>query len=268
MKRFTSAMIACVIIAGALSGCSRKNAESAAPVTSSSALTTQEETEQPDPFSVTETTSTVSAVSSSASTSSTSTAAATSAPKVTEQPDPLGGGAFSYDDNGAVVFEESSSDKDDAVLMSAAQKLFESACKTYWSYMINCPYELDYNSYIENDFGWQYYKIISPGITSFADVERDYGKVFSDRYPNDLATNYREHEGAVYAINGDRGAHLYYSASKITDIESRSADEIVFTVENYYDGSDFGDESYSETDTFSVVIDGDTWKAGKFTLPY
>ena len=268
MKRFTSAMIACVIIAGALSGCSRKHAESAAPVTSSSALTTQEATEQPDPFSVTETTSTVSAVSSAATTSSTSAASTAAAPKVTEQPDPLGGGAFSYDDNGAVVFEESSSDKDDAVLMSAAQKLFESACKTYWRFLVNCPYTLDYNSYVENDLGWQFYKITDQGINSLADVERDYCKVFSDRYPNTLTDNYREHNGAVYAINGERGAHLYYSASKITGISSRSADEIVFTVENYYDGSDFGDAPYSETDTFSAVIDGDTWKAGIFTLPY
>lgn len=268
MKKITAAAVACVIIAGALSGCSRKPAESGAQVTSSSVTTTQEETEQPDPLAVKETTSAVSSTSSDTTTATTAAAATTSAPKVTEQPDPLGGGAFSYDDNGAVRFDEPSSDKDDAVLISAAQKLFESACKTYWSYMINCPYELDYNSYIENDFGWQYYKIITPGITAFADVERDYGKVFSDRYPNDLATNYREHEGAVYAINGDRGAHLYYSASKITGIESRSADEIIFTVENYYDGSDFGDESYSETDTFSAVIDGDTWKVGRFTLPY
>ncbi|MBP7188146.1 MAG: hypothetical protein KBA55_15610 [Ruminococcus sp.] len=268
MKRFTAAAAACVIIAGAFSGCSRKPAGSGAQVTSSSATTTQEETEQPDPLAVTETTTNVTSTTSGAASATTSTAVTSSAPKVTEQPDPLGGGAFSYDDNGAVVFDAPPADENDAVLMSAAQKLFESACKTYWSYMINCPYELDYNSYVENDFGWQYYKIVTPGITSFADVERDYGKVFSDRYPNDLATNYREHEGAVYAINGDRGAHLYYSASKITDIESRSADEIVFTVENYYDGSDFGDESYSETDTFSAVIDGDTWKVGKFTLPY
>ena len=36
-----------------------------------------------------------------------------------------------------------------------------------------------------------------------------------------------------------------------------------------YDGSDFGDESYTQTDEFSVVIeDGNVWKAGRFVLPY
>ena len=60
----------------------------------------------------------------------------------------------------------------------------------------------------------------------------------------------------------------YYSASKITDIQSKTDDEIFFTVENYYDGSDFGDDSYSETDTFSMVLENGTWKAGQFTLPY
>ena len=37
---------------------------------------------------------------------------------------------------------------------------------------------------------------------------------------------------------------------------------------SYINGSDFGDESYSETDTFSMVLEDGIWKAGKFTLPY
>lgn len=268
MIKITAAAAACVIIAGILSGCSRKPAESGSQSISSTTVSTQEVTKQPDPLAVTKTTSAVSSTSSGTVTITTAAVSTTSASKVTEQPDPLGGGAFSYDDNGAVVFDGNSSDNDDAILISAAQKLFESACKTYWRFLVNCPYTLDYNSYVENDLGWQFYKITDQGINSLADVERDYCKVFSDRYPNTLTDNYREHNGAVYAINGERGAHLYYSASKITGISSRSADEIVFTVENYYDGSDFGDAPYSETDTFSAVIDGDTWKAGIFTLPY
>lgn len=265
MKRFTAGITAGIILTGIFTGCTRKPENSQPQASASSVTTVQEETEQPDPLAVTTstaaTTGTTSASSAAASAASTTQAA-------TEQPDPLGGGAFSYDDNGAVVFEAPADTQSDAVLMAAAQKLFESACKTYWDYMIDCPYDVDYSSHVENDFGWPYYKITTAGINSFADIEKNYGKVFSSRYPNDLSSNYREQNGSVYALNGGRGAHLYYSASKITGIQSKTADEIFFTVENYYDGSDFGDEPYSETDTFSAVIEGDTWKAGKFTLPY
>ena len=100
-------------------------------------------------------------------------------------------------------------------MMSAAQKLFESACQTYWKFLINCPYDLDYSDYVENDFKWQFYRIKNPDVHSMADVERDFNKVFSSRYSNDLSANYRESNGSVYALNGERGAHLYYSASKI-----------------------------------------------------
>ena len=153
-------------------------------------------------------------------------------------------------------------------MISAAQRLFDSACQTYWKFLINCPYDLDYSDYVENDFKWQFYRITNSDIHSMADVERDFNKVFSSRYPNNLSTNYRESNGSVYALNGERGAHLYYSASKITGIDSRTDDEIIFTVENYYDGSDFSDEAYSETDTFSMVFEDGIWKVGKFTLPY
>ena len=101
-----------------------------------------------------------------------------------------------------------------------------------------------------------------------ADVERDYFKVFSDRYPNDLSSIYIDNGNGVYAFSGGRGSDLYYSASKIVSLDSKNDGEIFFTVENYYDGSDFSSEPYTQTDTFSVVTDGNTWKAGKFTLPY
>ena len=268
MKRCTAVITACIILTGAFSGCTRKQENSAPTPSVSSEETVQDETQQPDPLAVTTVVTTSADKTSTTTTVSSSASSGASTQRVTEQPDPLGGGAFSYDDNGAVVFEEPAAAQDDAVLIAAAQKLFDSACKTYWNYMIDCPYDLDYNSYVENDYGWQFYRITTAGINSIADIEKDYCKVFSDRYPNELSTNYREKDGSVYAINGGRGAHLYYSASKITGIQSKNGDEIIFTVENYYDGSDFDDTSYSETDTFSAVIEGDTWKAGKFTLPY
>lgn len=267
MKKTIALLSVCLMLAG--TSCTRRTENSQASQQSQAVTTVQEATEQPDPLSPENTTSAKTTSSTTATTTAVTTsekAAKTEA--ATEQADPLGGGAFSYDDNGAIVFDKPEEKQDDAVLISAAQKLFESACQTYWGFLINCPYDLDYSSYVENDFGWQFYKVTNSDVKSMADVERDFGKVFSSRYPNELSTNYRESNGAVYAINGERGAHLYYSASKITSLDSRTDDEIFFTVENYYDGSDFGDESYSETDTFSMVLEDGIWKAGKFTLPY
>ena len=153
--------------------------------------------------------------------------------------------------------------------MAAAQALFESACNTQMSFTVGCPFEVDNSDYIENNFSWRFYRITDSSIKSFSDVEKAYYKVFSDRYPTPLASLYMDSNGSAYALCGNRGKDIYYSSSKVTEIKSRTDDEIVFTVENYYNGSDYGDGEHTENDEFSAVIGSDnTWKAGKFTLPY
>lgn len=176
---------------------------------------------------------------------------------------------YTFDEHGAVVLD-TSKEHSDETLISAAQALFESACRTEWSYTVGCPYEVDYNTYIENEFEWQFYKITDSNITSFADIEADYYKVFSSDYPNKLADLYKEKDGAVYALCGERGSDLYYVESVITGISEKTDSTITFTVENHYSGTDFtGEEPYSETEEFTVVIyDDGTWRAGEFNLPY
>ena len=176
---------------------------------------------------------------------------------------------YTYDEHGAVVLD-TSKEHSDATLIAAAQALFESACETEWRYTVGCPYEVDYNTYIENEFEWQFYKITNSNITSFADIEADYYKVFSSEYPNKLADLYKEKDGAVYALCGERGSDLYYVESVITDISEKTDSKITFTVENHYSGSDYtGEAPYSETEEFSVVVyDDGTWRAGEFKLPY
>lgn len=188
----------------------------------------------------------------------------------TTQPDPLGGGVFEYNADGAVVFKTNSDDLDDRTIISAAQAMFESACRTQWNFTVGCPFETD-NDFIETgDFSWRYYHVSDSRIKSLADVENAYHKVFSDKYDDSVILRlYTEQDGKVYAFSGERGADIYYSGSKVTSIKSRSDDEIVFSVENYYDGSDYGEGAHTESDEFSVVIGSDNvWKAGKFTLPY
>lgn len=175
----------------------------------------------------------------------------------------------SLDDNGAVVLEKKEEYDDDA-LIAAAQDLFISACNTEWKYTVGCPYNVDYNSFINNEFDWQFYKITDKNITSFKDIESDYYKVFSSEYQNKLADLYKEKDGNVYALCGERGSNVYYSGSEITAIKNKNDKEITFTVVNHYSGSDFtGNEPYTETEDFSVIIyDDGTWRAGKFKLPF
>jgi hypothetical protein len=205
-----------------------------------------------------------------ATTKKTTAVTTTAKATTTTQPDPLGGGAFEYNEDGAVVFKADSKDADDLTMISAAQALFESACRTQWNFTVGCPFKIDEQFIETGDFNWRYYHISDSNIKTFADVEKAYHKVFSDRYETvDLSTLYVDQDGGVYALSGARGADIYYTGSKITEIKSKTDDEIVFTVENYYSDSDYGEGPNTQSEEFSAVIGSDNvWKAGKFTLPY
>lgn len=185
------------------------------------------------------------------------------------QPDPFGNGDFEYDAYGAVVFNQDYTTLDDSVLISAAQALFRSACNTNWSYFVGCPYSIDTESYVENEFGWQYY-LINDGVTSsLADVKSDYNRVFSSRYPDNLDEVYCDGESGVYALGGSRGMDIFYDYSEVASLDSINGDELYFTVNNHYTGTYESDEPYYESVTFSVVVGDDgIWRAGQFTLPY
>ena len=270
MKKILAASTAVLLCLSA--GCGKKTSKASdkdtGEVTSASAeITTEAITGEPDPLFVT--TSAVQTTT-SVSVKTTTTTAATGSSAKPVQPDPLGGGVFKLNEDGAVVFSEDSAAQDDTVLISAAQTLFESACRTEWKYTVGCPYELDPADYVENEFGWQYHRIKNDSIKSMDDLRADYNKVFSSRYPDQLSDIYVEENGSVYAMEAARGRDLYYTDSRITGIKSNNDDEITFTVENNYTGSDFEpDNPVTKSEEFSVIIESDgTWKVGQFRLPY
>lgn len=267
MKKIIAAVIALTSVISVFAACGKKVRKDDTSDAATSTEAASGEAQQPDPLAPTESAE----ASEEASETETTSAAEDSTEAVTtNQIDPLGGGAFELNNDGAIVFEGDPDEAPDRLLISAAQALFESACRTEWRYTVGCPYTIDNNSYIENSLGWRFYRITDSTVATFNDIKSDYGKVFSGKYPDQLSDYYKEQDGAVYALNGARGSDIYYSVSKITAIESRADDEIFFTVEHYYDGSDYdGSKPYTETETFSVVIGSDgVWKAGKFRLPY
>lgn len=279
MNRYLSAFIAFSAVLCLSAGCGKKASIASstlssetptAPVSAAEEIITQSDplaptTEAPQQQ---DTTAVVSGAAGSVeTTNSQSTETAT---EEEQQLDPLANSAFSYDENGAVVLKKDISELDEAELLSAGQALFQSACRTEWSYTVGCPYELDNDDFIENDFGWQYHRIITPGISSYSDVLRDYHKVFSDTHEDQLADLYIEKDGAVYALSAARGQDLYYTASKVTSVKERNMNEIVFSVESFYSGSDMSpDTPTSKTYDFSAVIGSDNkLYAGQFVLPY
>lgn len=282
MKKTVIAFLATAILISGY-GCEKKSENNNNSDISESPVSSESATLQPDPEAVkassatskikSTTSSTVTAKTTETTSVISTTVSSTTNTTVNEefsQPDPLGAGAFSYDENGALQFDEEPQTDNKQLMMSAGQALFESACRTQWLYTVGCPYSLDMNSTAQNGFGWTYYKITDENIHSFADIENDYYEVFSDRYPNeDLKMLYLELDGAVYALNGQREINPYYSVSKIVDIQSQTNDEIFFTVENHYEGTDISpNEPYSEKDTFSMVISENKIRAGQFKLPY
>ena len=175
---------------------------------------------------------------------------------------------FHNNGSGAVVFDAPAGDQSEATLIAAAQLLYESAHETSLKFTIGCPYSVDNDSYVEGNYGWQYYLVTQEGINSVADVKADYHKVFSEKYPDHIDETYIDSNGRVYCLCGQRGTNIEYVKSEVVSLDGKNDDELFFTVRDYYDASAWGDGPYTEDRTFSAVIDSDgTWRAGTFTLP-
>ena len=272
MKRKYIAILAAFAALTVLAACSDKGkdnaSESAASKAESSETETSAEAEeetQPDPLDPNRTTE---AEKESETVAATESEQATESEEVTEaETEPQS--EIPVDENGAVVIEPEA-ELTDEELMNAAKTLYESACRVNWNYHVGCPYSLDYESYVENELGWQFFLVTTEGVNSIADVEADYFKVFSEKYGSDLSELYMESNGRVYAFDGARGMDIYYEGSEVKSIKERSDGEIVFEVEHSYSGSDIlGEGRHTKTSEFSAVISEDgTWRAGLFTLPY
>lgn len=274
MKRKYIAILAAFAALTVLAACSDKGKDnisesSASKAESSEAETAAEEETQPDPLDPNRTTEAEKEPETEAVTESEETTDSEDATETATEAETEPQSEVPVDENGAVVIEPEA-ELTDEELMNAAQTLYESACRVNWNYHVGCPYSLDYESYVENDLGWQFFLVTAEGVDSVADVEADYFKVFSEKYGSDLSELYMESDGRVYAFDGARGMDIYYEGSEIKSIKERNDGEIVFEVEHSYSGSDIlGEGRHTKTSEFSAVISEDgTWRAGLFTLPY
>ena len=113
--------------------------------------------------------------------------------------------------------------------------------------------------------------INDPDIKTVDDAVARYYETFSERYPDNIENYFKEYNGKVYWLTGQRGSNQFYLASVITEVQRQTDDEIFFTIEHHYDPEieQYGVGQSLVKETFSVVIQPDgSWKVGQFHLPY
>lgn len=177
--------------------------------------------------------------------------------------------AFCESEEGGIVFEAPAENVEDSALIAAAQQLFEQACETEWNFTVGSPYEVDHNVSAKNSYGWDCYLVTADGINSLADVRRDYHKVFSEDYKDNLDEVFVESDGRVYCLCGERGSDIFYIDSRITAVNSRSDSEISFTVTDSYSDDDLGGGRCTKERDFAISLDSDgAWRVSRFILPY
>ncbi len=180
-----------------------------------------------------------------------------------------------------------SEDPEEAKLVAKAQEYHSWACRQYWDMRhdfqnyakVDVTYPTDENGQsagivlnYSNDENGGYLGVLvtDPEIKTIDDVMKIYGKTFDSRYDDGFRNCFKEYNGKVYWGAGQRGGNIYYVDSEVTGVKSLNNDEIVFNVDDHYDGTNIdGTAPWTEQRVFSVVVQPDgEWKVGQFTLPY
>lgn len=151
-----------------------------------------------------------------------------------------------------------------------ATEQYEKSCEMQWKYIINCPFELDYDDIVGNgyrvkdidslnDILWDYNTVFTSVITENGEVST------GDRSAETLQQKYFQTDNGLYCIDGGRGKNKSY---KSTDFEfiSYEDDILKLTAISYYEDSD--GETTTKENPFTIVNDNGTWKTYDFTLPY
>lgn len=159
----------------------------------------------------------------------------------------------------------------DEHLISLATSLYNIACEMAWNYYNGSPYSLDYDTFIEDDYGGIYFLINEDSINSLDDVHNDWYKIFSSKEnPADFEGHFIEKDGQVYVNDGTRGADIYYKNTEITEITSILGDgeEVTFKAISHYADPEDNSPLEDKVDEFSIILEDGSYHVGKFTLPY
>lgn len=158
------------------------------------------------------------------------------------------------------ISEEVYSEAEDIEAIGNA--LFEKSCQVTWNMLIDCPYDLNYDTMTKSGA----VLIDDPAVTCLEDIINDYCQVF-DTPNSNLYEKYFESENGVYCFDGGRGADRYYSDTKL-ELVSQNDTEAVFNAVSYFKDPDTGESGDNETNEFVIIKSGGEWKTKIFTLPY
>lgn len=155
-------------------------------------------------------------------------------------------------------------------LEKTASEQFEKSCEMQWKYIVNCPFELDYDDMIGNGYRVK-------DIDSLGDILLDYNTVFTscitengetsqgDRSAETLQQKYIPAESGLYCIDGGRGKNKSYKSTEF-EIISYEDDILKLTAISYYEDSD--GETAAKESPFTIVNENGEWRTWEFTLPY
>lgn len=155
-------------------------------------------------------------------------------------------------------------------LEQTAAEQYEKSCEMQWKYIINCPFELDYDDMVGNGYRVK-------DIDSLSNILCDYNTVFTscitengevsrgDRSAETLQQKYIPAESGLYCIDGGRGKNKAYKSTEFEFI-SYENDILKLTAISFYEDSE-GNVTTKENLFTMAYIDGQ-WKTYDFTLPY
>lgn len=174
------------------------------------------------------------------------------------------GGSSSGGTNGSPVqipsgeMAEGTVGRTESEWLEIGQQLYKEGCDTAFRYLCTgseFPFDRANLEIIDKTY-------FLTTCASFDEATKEYYRLFDREYhKNDFDGLLIEQGGRLYAARAARGMDITYLSSEVEKLISVSDNEIVFSVlVEYEDGN-------SEME-FSIVPDGDSWKIGKFTLPY
>ena len=148
--------------------------------------------------------------------------------------------------------------KTEAQWLAEAQELYMKGCDLAFRYLCTgseFPIDRENLEIIDKTY-------FLTACGSFEEATAPYYELFSKKYhSSDFEGLLLEQNGRLYAARAVRGMDMTYLSSQVDKLVSVSDEEAVFSVTIEY-------EEGESTAEFSLVLEENKWKIGRFTLPY
>lgn len=148
--------------------------------------------------------------------------------------------------------------------VAQAQQIYETACKTYFTYLCSSSgYTYDETDTLDDN----YVRITS--CDSIEAAEAEFYSVFTQTGHEDVFDGmFQMKDNKLYGRIGDRGANIFYGSSQVTALTGSTEDTLTFSVTSTYQDPDSGEQTPVQEDVFTLVMERGAWRVSQFTMPY